>query len=169
MNRIMSAKFIILYIAAIIFCTGCSGAGTKRPRQVTKVSVNVPFVRGGEIAIYDSLQSEVYRGEIEVADTPEEQAQGLMYRDSMKDSQGMLFLFDREEPLSFWMKNTRLPLDIIFIDNDKRVVSIAKNCKPYSLDPRESEKPARYVLELNGGLCERVGIVPGCRVEWKLD
>jgi uncharacterized protein len=103
---------------------------------------------------------------IEIADEESERMQGLMYRDSMPEMSGMLFIFDVEEPLNFWMKNTRLPLDIIYLNTEHKIVSIARNTKPYSLEQIPSEKPARYVVEVNAGFSLRHGIRVGDLVEF---
>ena len=89
--------------------------------------------------------------DIEVADNDAEREQGLMYRDTMAENNGMLFLMEVAEPQTFWMKNTIISLDIIYADADKRIVSISKNCKPYSLEQIPSVKPALYVVEVNAG------------------
>ena len=102
---------------------------------------------------------------VEVAATDETRALGLMYRRELPELHGMLFLFPRQEPLSFWMKNTPLPLDILFIDSSLTIVSIARNTTPFSEKLLPSEKPAQFVLEVNGGFCQRHGIAVGDRVE----
>jgi hypothetical protein len=89
-----------------------------------------------------------------------------MYRKELPEMSGMLFLFPREEPLSFWMKNTILPLDIIFIDAARAIVSIAQNTTPFSENPLPSGSPAQFVLEVNGGFCQRHGVAVGDRVEF---
>ncbi|WMS41597.1 DUF192 domain-containing protein [Acuticoccus sp. MNP-M23] len=101
---------------------------------------------------------------IEIADDPLERAQGLMYRQEMARDHGMLFDFGKEAPRSFWMKNTPLPLDIIFIKGDGTVVSIAANTTPFSTDPVPSEGPARFVFEVNGGVAAAIGLAPGDRL-----
>lgn len=101
---------------------------------------------------------------VELALTPTEQAKGLMWRESMPEGHGMLFVFADSRPRSFWMKNTPLPLDIVYID-DGRIVSIAASTTPYSTGPIPSGAPARYVLEVTGGFCERHAITVGARVE----
>jgi len=88
-----------------------------------------------------------------------------MYRRDLPELHGMLFLFPREEPLSFWMKNTPLPLDIIFIDTAHKIVSISQNTTPFSEQPLPSGSPAQFVLEVNGGFCQRHGIAAGDRVD----
>ena len=89
-----------------------------------------------------------------------------MYRPKLPELQGMLFLFPREELLSFWMKNTPLPLDIIFINTAHTIVSIAQNTVPFSETPLPSDRPTQFVLEVNGGICQRHGIAVGDRVEF---
>ncbi|WP_338142324.1 DUF192 domain-containing protein [Altericroceibacterium xinjiangense] len=103
---------------------------------------------------------------VEVAQSPEEQARGLMFRERMGTNEGMLFLRNPPGPASFWMKNTLIPLDIIFIGADRRVINIAADAVPHSLDPRESAGLTAAVLELNGGRAAELGIVPGSKVEW---
>ena len=88
---------------------------------------------------------------VEIADTQEKRVEGLMHRESMASSWGMLFVFDAEENHSFWMKNTIIPLDIIWIDATGAVVHIEENTAPYSLQSLQPEHPAKYVLELNAG------------------
>ena len=99
--------------------------------------------------------------EIEIADNDAEREQGLMYRDTMAENNGMLFLMEVAEPQTFWMKNTIISLDIIYADADKRIVSISKNCKPYSLEQIPSVKPALYVVEVNAGYTAQHGIKMG--------
>ncbi len=103
---------------------------------------------------------------VEVARTAEEQARGLMFRRAMGADEGMLFPFDPPRQASFWMKNTVIPLDIVFIGPDRRVLNISANAEPYSLDPRPSAGAVSAVLELNGGRAAQLGIAPGARVKW---
>ena len=105
-----------------------------------------------------------HRFTIELADTPGERARGLMYRRSMQPDHGMLFDFQTEQPVAFWMKNTPLPLDMLFIDRNGIVVQIAADTVPFSETPVPSEIPVQAVLELNAGTAKRLGIEPGARV-----
>jgi hypothetical protein len=104
----------------------------------------------------------------EIADTAEKRRLGLMYRRRLEDGKGMLFLFPREERLVFWMKNTPLSLDIVFINARRRIVHIAERATPYSERRLGSKEPARYVLEVPGGFCQRWGIAVGDEVEFFL-
>jgi uncharacterized protein len=98
---------------------------------------------------------------VEVARSSAEREQGLMYRDRMASDAGMLFIFDRPAPLTFWMKNTFIPLDMIFIGSDRRIVGIVENAEPRTLTSRRVEGLAQYVLEINGGLSAKLGIQAG--------
>ncbi|HEX6859537.1 MAG TPA: DUF192 domain-containing protein [Caulobacteraceae bacterium] len=101
---------------------------------------------------------------VEIADEPAERERGLMFRSVMADDEGMLFDFHKPQPLAFWMKNTLIPLDMIFIGADGRIINIAENTRPYSLDPVPSAGPALAVLEIGGGLSAEMGIRPGDKV-----
>ena len=103
---------------------------------------------------------------VELADTPEKRHLGLMYRQDLKENEGMLFLFPKEEPLTFWMKNTPLSLDIIFINQARQIVSILKEATPYSEKHLPSGRPAQFVLEVLAGFCGKKGIEVGDRVEF---
>jgi len=102
--------------------------------------------------------------QVEVAADRESQARGLMYRRAMAADAGMLFELHQDVFISFWMKNTFLPLDMVFIRADGTVSSIEPNAVPFSTDPIPSTEPVRAVLEINGGLAHDLGIKPGDRV-----
>lgn len=105
------------------------------------------------------------RFSVEVANDDAARAKGLMFRHSMPDDHGMLFIHDREEPQAYWMKNTRIPLDILYFDEDRRLVSAQLGVPACSLGnacpPYPSTGPARYVLELNAGVARDLGVAPG--------
>ena len=101
--------------------------------------------------------------EAELALSRSEQQLGLMYRKTLPENDGMLFVFAEEKPRSFWMKNTYLELDIIFLDKDLKVVSIAEKAVPLTETPRASTGPAQYVLEVAGGRSKAWGIAAGSR------
>ena len=109
---------------------------------------------------------------VEIADTSEKQALGLMFRDSMPADAGMIFLFPNEAPRSFWMKNCRIPLDIMYFDKDMKMVSISANTPPCRVErcPNyPSTGPAMYVLELNAGVASELGVGPGDLLTIELD
>ena len=103
---------------------------------------------------------------LEVAATPETRSRGLMYRSELADGHGMLFVFDDDANHEFWMKNTLIPLDMIFITVDGHVAGVKKNTTPMSTAGISVGTPSRYVLEVPGGWAERRGVVVGDRVDF---
>lgn len=109
---------------------------------------------------------------VEIADTREKQGLGLMFRDKLPADEGMLFIFPNEAPRSFWMKNTRIPLDIMYFDKDLKMVSISADTPPCRISrcpSYPSTAPAMYVLELNAGTASKLGVGPGDRLMLELD
>lgn len=100
----------------------------------------------------------------EIAVTRDQRTRGLMWRYALPEGAGMLFIFPREQPLSFWMRNTLIPLDMIFIDANRKIVSIQENAEPRTLSARPSTGPATYVLEVPGGYSAKHGVKPGSAV-----
>lgn len=105
-----------------------------------------------------------YAFKVEVAVTPAQRRRGLMFRRELAADAGMLFDFPELTPVSFWMKNTLIPLDMLFIDSEGRILNIRERAVPLSLAPVRSAGPVRAVLEVNGGTVSRLGIRPGDRV-----
>jgi uncharacterized protein len=104
---------------------------------------------------------------VEVADTAGKRQMGLQYRQNLADDRGMIFLFPSESLQTFWMKNTPISLDMIFINHDRKIVGIVERTVPFSLDARSVSEPSRYVLEINGGLARRYGIQTGDSVRFE--
>jgi len=108
--------------------------------------------------------------EVEIVDNSEERQKGLMFRENLDRDKGMLFIFDSSGVYPFWMKNTLIPLDIIWIDSEGRVVFINKDTQPCVSDPCQNYNPgleALYVLEINAGVSEEVGIEVGSSINFK--
>lgn len=126
------------------------------------------FVNQGIVTFANAAGSPISTIDIELADSPQKREMGLMHRTSMMENQGMLFIFDAEERQSFWMKNTHLPLDIIFVNEAKTIVHIAENCEPYSLKPIPSFEYAKYVVEVNAGYTKKNKIKVGSIINFKL-
>ena len=107
---------------------------------------------------------------VEIADDDAERARGLMFRDVLAEGHGMLFIHVSEEPQSYWMKNTRIPLDILYFDDSRRLVAQQRDVPPCSLGdacpPYPSDAPARYVLELNAGEAARLDLQDGATIEF---
>jgi len=113
-------------------------------------------------------KSGVHTFTVEMALTPEEQAKGLMFRRELPEGEGMLFDFHHEQPASFWMKNTYVSLDMIFIRGDGTILKIAENTVPLSEALVQSGGPVRAVLEVVAGTARKLGIVPGDRVAHRI-
>ena len=103
---------------------------------------------------------------VEIADTPSKREMGLQYRRDLAADRGMLFIFPAQSQQSFWMKNTPLPLDMIFINRERKIVGIVEQTVPFSLDPRSVRAPSQFVLEINGGFSKRHGIKAGDSVRF---
>lgn len=106
----------------------------------------------------------IYTFNVEIARSEQQRARGLMYRKGMKAHEGMLFLFEADQMVSMWMKNTYIPLDIIFINKEGGIVHIAKSTVPHSLDVISSRMPVISALEVNGGVTKRLNITIGDRI-----
>jgi uncharacterized membrane protein (UPF0127 family) len=129
----------------------------------------ITFKKEGALRVYrnqsDSLLLEL---DIEVADDNYETQTGLMYREAMKPSQGMLFAFEDERLHSFYMKNTGFPLDLLFISKDLKVATISEDAQPFDERSISSQVPVMYVLELNAGTVMKKGLQPGDSVAFRL-
>lgn len=104
------------------------------------------------------------RFKVEIAATDEARARGLMFRDALAEDHGMLFIFEQPEPLAFWMKNTRIPLDILYFDASRKLVSVVEGvppCTTPTCPSYPSAGPARFTLELNAGAARRLGVAAG--------
>lgn len=141
--------------ALFLVSVGCllTFSACKNEKKSIK-QTEVAFKKEGELTIYKASDSTTVTLDIEIADTEFDRETGLMYRSNMKNTQGMLFVFDNEQPRFFYMKNTQIPLDLIYVSADKKIVSFQKNAKPFDESSLPSNQPAQYVLEVNAGLAD---------------
>ncbi len=123
-----------------------------------------PAQAAGRATIEIVSGSGVHAFNVELASNDAERSRGLMFVKSLPEGQGMLFDFKRDQPVSFWMHNTYIPLDMIFIAGNGRIMHIAENAKPLSDDLIPSQYPVRAVLEVIGGTAEKFGLKPGDKV-----
>jgi hypothetical protein len=134
-------------------------------REETKTAIEtapVTFKKEGELSMYKGgTDSVLVRLDIEIADSDYETQTGLMYRDAMKAQQGMLFIFEEEAMHSFYMKNTKIPLDLLFIDHDMKLASTTENAQPLDESGITSRVPIQYVLEVNAGMVAKWGLKAG--------
>jgi hypothetical protein len=128
------------------------------------VAFAAPVWPAGKQTLEIASKSGVHVFSVEIADNDAERAKGLMYRKELPEGQGMLFDFHREQEVSFWMQNTYIPLDMVFIRADGRILRIAENTEPLSTKLIPSGGPVRAVLEVIGGTTQKLGIAPGDRV-----
>lgn len=143
---------------------------TSLPKSAHRSEIAGPqFTKQGELAFINSQGESIRKIDIEVKQNDLDRQQGMMWRKSMDDTQGMLFIMDRAEPQSFWMLNTYLSLDIIYVDEHFRILNIAKNTQPQSLDPVYSKGDALYVVEVIAGFCDKFGVQPGDSIQFELD
>lgn len=126
----------------------------------------VSFTKEGELTILNEAKEPITTLDIEIADTDFDIQTGLMYRNSMLEHQGMLFVFKDEQQRFFYMKNTKIPLDLIYIDANKRIVSFQENAIPFDESSLPSNAPAQYVLEINAGLVNSWKLKVGDYVQW---
>jgi len=133
------------------------------PNKVSNKPLTEPqFKKEGELVFLEKeTQEEIKKIDIEIAESSLERQQGLMYRNSMPDSVGMLFIFETSELRSFWMKDCYISLDILYVDENKEIVTIHRSTKPQSEESILSYKNAQYVVEVVAGFCDKFGIKEG--------
>jgi uncharacterized protein len=137
-----------LAVLAVVLATAAAGLARAAELQTLEIA----------------SKSGVHAFQVEMAITPEEKERGLMFRRELPEGQGMLFDFQTDQPVAFWMKNTYIPLDMLFIRSDGRIARIAENTEPLSERNIPSGAPVRAVLEVIGGTAKKLGIAPGDRV-----
>jgi len=155
-------------ITLLVYITSCQ----KEPEIKTDTTEQkdahlTAFKKQGEVFFQDSLKNLVKKVDVEIADSDAARHLGLMFREGMNEDQGMLFIFPKEEPQSFYMKNTVLPLDIIFVNASKKIVKIHSDTEPFSEKSLPSVKPALYVVEVNAGFTKKFGIKEGSQIDWR--
>lgn len=157
----MRLSLILLIVFTTVLFSCKKDAEPKTVKQV-----EIKFKHEGNLQFLDSLGNTRKEIQIEIADNDFERQTGLMYRKEMATDRGMLFIFDDNTIRGFYMKNTYIPLDLIFIDNNNTIVSIAKNAKPLNEASIRSEGNAQYVLEINAGLSDQWELKKGDKVNF---
>jgi uncharacterized protein len=156
---------VLALVAVLLIQAGCKGAGSE---AATASEVPARHPQSG-LALQEltvTAAGKEHRFRVEMAMTAEQQAQGMMFRTALGPDEGMLFPMNPPRDASFWMKNTVIPLDIIYIAPNQTIGRIAANTTPYSLDPIPSLGPVSSVLELRGGRAAELGLKPGDAVRW---
>lgn len=125
-----------------------------------------PALPMGKVTLADAYGGK-HVVEVEIAASRDARTRGLMWRTTLENGKGMLFLFSRQQPLSFWMRNTLIPLDMIFIDQDLKVVGTVENAEPKTLTGRNPGKDSQFVLEVPAGWCAKQGVGAGTTVKFE--
>ena len=149
----------VLFIIAILF------SYLKTEDQIYENNSKTPEIQNISQACFEN---ECFK--VEIADTKQKREIGLMNKENLAMSNGMLFIFEKEGIYKFWMKNTLIPLDIVWIDKNNEIIFIKENAKPCKVEQCELFGPnekAKYVLEINGRLAEEIGLKVGNKVEYK--
>jgi uncharacterized protein len=171
--RVNKKLFLFLHVLGISvfvlsYMCACEKEKLSATSSMSVDSLNeVKFHREGELAfISRESRKKIKTIDIEIADTPKELEAGLMYRRKMADTEGMLFVFDKAKARLFWMKNTYIPLDMIFVDAHMKILQIEKNTTPMSEERIPTHKNTLYTVEVNAGFCDRYGINVGDYIQF---
>lgn len=122
----------------------------------------------GALVTVTSANGQGHEFVLEVADTEERRQRGLMFREELPEDGGMIFIYEPPQVAAMWMKNTLIPLDMVFVDAEGRIVHVASRATPHSLEPISAGVPVTAVIELNGGTCDRLAIGVGDRVHYEV-
>lgn len=159
-------KKLKLYSLVLIAMAFLLGSCKETPKSAIKTEP-ITFTKEGELSIYKAQSdSLIVSYNIEIAESDYETQTGLMYREYMEPDQGMFFIFPDILYHSFYMKNTKIPLDLIFIDEELRIASYKENAQPLDETGMSSEVPVQYVLELNAGQRQKYALEIGDRIEF---
>ncbi len=168
--------FLVMLSFILTSIPNFGGSGSKAASVKTPVNSNAPaprsttsFTKQGSLTINRQTNPEPLAVDIEVADTEAKRNQGLMFRRHMEPHHGMLFIMERLKEQNFFMRNTYISLDIIYLDENKKIVSIAKNTETLNDNSIPSNGNALYVLEVVAGYSETHGLQVGDQMEWTLD
>jgi uncharacterized membrane protein (UPF0127 family) len=159
-------------VAVVVLALGCTRPvppPAQRPALAPATDISDqnwsgPPLDHGQLVLHDAYGG-THPVDVEIADTTPSRTRGLMWRSTVSPGTGMLFIFPSEQEQKFWMRNTLVPLDMLFLDRTGLVVGIVAQAEPKTLDSRTVGRPSLYVLEVAGGWAETAGVVPGSRAE----
>lgn len=158
---------VIILVIGVIYIMTYYGKDKSMKKGTGNLLMDNQFKKEGELTFFKKDGKPIITIDIEIADNDEERAAGLMWRNQLQERQGMLFIFEVEHIASFWMKNTILPLDMIFVNNMNQIVTIHEYTTPFSEQTYQSTEPALIVIEVNAGFTDKYGIKQGDRISWK--
>lgn len=155
---------LVLAMLVILSLFGC-----KKPDQDQPSPEMPSFTKEGTLNVIGADGKTKVTLEIEIAETQDELRQGLKNRETLADNQGMLFIMDGQTKHPFWMQDTYLALDMIFVEQDKSIFEVVENTTPFSEEMIEPKMINTYTLEIRAGLAKKYNIIAGDRIEWKKD
>lgn len=166
-----STKTILITALVVVGAAAAYFMMNKDTNQGFTIENSAPvFKKEGELLFISKDNNETLAViDIEIADTDQKTMQGLMYRSSMPQNAGMLFLMPREDIQGFWMRNTYIPLDMIFVNSNKQIVTIHANTTPMNESSYISTAPALYVVEVNAGYCNKNNINEGDKIDFTIN
>lgn len=156
-------RLILICVLSGLVLTGCQ----QERRDLPTISTKTPFEKEGTLSFLTPAGDTLRTIDIEIAETEQARATGMMGRRGLPQNSGMLFIMDDVDTSGFWMKNTPLPLDIIFVGPDSQIINIAKRTTPFSEQTIRPDAPKKYVVEVRGGYADRVGITDSMRIVWE--
>jgi uncharacterized membrane protein (UPF0127 family) len=165
---------VLAVIGVAVGCGGACGRGLEPAAATGSAAASgtgtgtgvAPLADPAPVVVFTPPGRAPVRVAVEVADTPAARAKGLMDRSVLAPEAGMLFVFERESPVSFWMKDTFIALDMIFIDAGRKVIGVLADVPPRTESSRSPGRPSQFVVEVNAGFAGRAGIVEGTTVEF---
>ena len=165
-NADTACRFLVLFLVLLVFVNCSDDTPSSDANSDTD---ETSFRKDGSLTFFHTDGSPEEIIEIEIADTEEARRRGLMFRQELGYNRGMLFIFERPSTGGFWMKDTPLPLDIMFIDEDSTIINIARRTTPFSEENIYPDRPRLYVVEVRGGFAAMHGIEAGMTIDWTRD
>ncbi|GJQ62988.1 MAG: hypothetical protein SCALA702_20410 [Melioribacteraceae bacterium] len=170
-NKLILGGVVVIVIIVAAYLVYTNMQPTYIPKQDKDKFITgkemIKFNKEGELTFRKASDEFVSIIDIEIAEDDHERADGLMMRFTLQEKQGMLFIFEQEQIQSFWMRNTFVPLDMIFVNSNNEIVTIHKNTEILSDQSYRSTKPAIYVVEVVGGYTDKYNIREGDKILWR--
>ena len=160
---ILLAVLAGFFLKPVLFDSGRKEVSRKAD---SSIDMEPQFSKEGVLAFLNAERDTIKLVDLEIADNDQERTQGMMYRSSMSYDRAMLFIMEYEREQSFWMRNTKMSLDIMYVNGDFEIVTIYRHTQPYSESPIPSFKKAKYVVETSAGFCDKFGIEEGNLIQF---
>lgn len=165
--QIISAILIFGLVLYLAFGDMLLNNNNESKSKIIRSYTAIDFVKNGELTFTTSSDEYISKIDIEIAEDDNSRTKGMMYRDKMKFDRGMFFVFPTETMQSFWMRNTLLSLDIIFVNSKNEIVTVHKNAIPFDEGQYRSTAPSKFVVEVNSGYTDSLKIKEGDKITWR--